>query len=156
MSNCHSFHAWWLNFSFLVLLQLWFLVKHDGNLSMSEILDIARQMHGRSISRNLAGTVKQMLGTAQSVGCTVEGEPPHDIIDKINEGEIEIPVSSFWSGWKYQFASCKTLLAYRELARHIEKYWGRHMCAVVLESYYSCIVLMPLLDLCIFQPITFQ
>lgn len=65
---------------------------------MSEILDIARQMHGRSISRNLAGTVKQMLGTAQSVGCTVEGEPPHDIIDKINEGEIEIPVSSFWSG----------------------------------------------------------
>lgn len=59
---------------------------------MSDILDIARQMHSRSISRNLAGTVKQMLGTAQSVGCTVEGEPPHDIIDKINEGEIDIPV----------------------------------------------------------------
>ena len=50
-------------------------------------------MHGRSISRNLAGTVKQILGTAQSVGCTVEGEPPHDIIDKIDEGEIDIPVS---------------------------------------------------------------
>ena len=51
-------------------------------------------MHNRSISRNLAGTVKQMLGTAQSVGCTVDGEPPHDIIDKINEGEIDIPVLS--------------------------------------------------------------
>ena len=60
---------------------------------MTDILDIARQMHSRSISRNLAGTVKQMLGTAQSVGCTVEGEPPHDIIDKIDEGEIDIPVS---------------------------------------------------------------
>ena len=57
-------------------------------------MDIARQMHNRSISRNLAGTVKQMLGTAQSVGCTVDGEPPHDIIDKINEGEIDIPVLS--------------------------------------------------------------
>ena len=72
---------------------LWFLVKHDGNLSLTDILDIARQMHSRSISRNLTGTVKQILGTAQSVGCTVEGEPPHDIIDKINEGEIDIPVS---------------------------------------------------------------
>ena len=73
---------------------LCFLVKHDGNLSLTEILEIARQMHSRSISRNLAGTVKQILGTAQSVGCTVEGEPPHDIIDKIDEGEIDIPVSS--------------------------------------------------------------
>lgn len=70
-----------------------FLVKHDGNLTLTDILDIARQMHSRSISRTLAGTVKQMLGTAQSVGCTVDGEPPHDIIDKINEGEIDIPVS---------------------------------------------------------------
>ena len=66
-------------------------IKHDGNLSLTDILEIARQMHSRSISRNLAGTVKQMLGTAQSVGCTVEGEPPHDIIDKIDAGEIDIP-----------------------------------------------------------------
>ena len=72
---------------------MYFLVKHDGNITLTDILDIARQMHARSISRNLAGTVKQMLGTAQSVGCTVDGEPPHDIIDKINEGEIDIPVS---------------------------------------------------------------
>ncbi|WP_395241841.1 hypothetical protein, partial [Salmonella sp. s51933] len=66
-------------------------IKHDGNLPLTDILDIARSMHGRSISRTWAGTVKQMLGTAQSVGCTVDGEPPHDIIDKINEGEIDIP-----------------------------------------------------------------
>jgi len=35
--------------------------------------------------------VKEILGTAQSVGCTVEGQPPHDVIDAINAGEIEIP-----------------------------------------------------------------
>lgn len=48
-------------------------------------------MRPRSMARKLEGTVKEILGTAQSVGCTVEGEPPHDIIDKINNNEIEIP-----------------------------------------------------------------
>lgn len=43
------------------------------------------------MARKLEGTVKEILGTAQSVGCTVEGQPPHDIIDKINDNEIEIP-----------------------------------------------------------------
>jgi len=32
-----------------------------------------------------------MLGTARSLGCTVNGEPPADIIKKINDGEITIP-----------------------------------------------------------------
>ena len=49
-------------------------------------------MRPRSMARKLEGTVKEILGTAQSVGCTVEGQPPHDIIDKINDNEIEIEV----------------------------------------------------------------
>ena len=32
-----------------------------------------------------------LVGTAQSVGCSIERSPPHDIIDKINSGEIEVP-----------------------------------------------------------------
>lgn len=43
------------------------------------------------MARKLEGTVKEILGTAQSVGCTIEGQAPHDIIDKINDNEIEIP-----------------------------------------------------------------
>ena len=31
------------------------------------------------------------LGTCQSVGCTVEGSHPHEVIDKVNSGDIEIP-----------------------------------------------------------------
>ena len=44
------------------------------------------------MARKLVGTVKEILGTAQSVGCTVDGQPPHDVIDKINDNEIEIEV----------------------------------------------------------------
>jgi len=65
-------------------------IKHSGNISMEQVIDIAKTMRPRSMARKLAGTVKEILGTCQSVGCTVEGEPPHDIIDKINEGELEI------------------------------------------------------------------
>ena len=58
---------------------------------MDQIIEIARTMRPRSMARKLEGTVKEILGTAQSVGCTIEGQPPHDIIDKINDREIEIP-----------------------------------------------------------------
>ncbi|MBW02669.1 60S ribosomal protein L12, partial [Eschrichtius robustus] len=40
------------------------------------------------------GTIKEILGTAQSVGCNVDGRHPHDIIDDINSGAVECPASS--------------------------------------------------------------
>ncbi|XP_054278451.1 60S ribosomal protein L12 [Macrosteles quadrilineatus] len=66
-------------------------VKHSGNLPFEEILNIARVMRPRSMSRKMEGTIKEILGTCQSVGCTVEGKPPHEIIDAINDHEIEVP-----------------------------------------------------------------
>lgn len=69
-------------------------VQHDGNITMDQVYEIAREMRERSIARKFEGTVKEILGTAQSVGCTIDGDNPHSIIEKINEGEIECPVSS--------------------------------------------------------------
>lgn len=66
-------------------------IKHSGNLTFDDIVSIARSMRPRSMSRTLSGTVKEILGTCQSVGCTVEGRPPHDLIDDINAGELEVP-----------------------------------------------------------------
>jgi len=66
-------------------------IKHSGNLSIDEIIGIARTMRPRSMARSLQGTIKEVLGTCQSVGCTVEGSHPHDIIDKINSGDLEVP-----------------------------------------------------------------
>lgn len=43
------------------------------------------------MAKNLSGTVKEVLGTAQSVGCTIDGKAPHDVIDEVNEGSIELP-----------------------------------------------------------------
>ncbi|XP_037591845.1 60S ribosomal protein L12-like [Cebus imitator] len=63
--------------------------KHSGNITFDEIVNIARQMRHRSLARELSGTIKEILGTAQSVGCNVDGRHPHDIIDDINSGAVK-------------------------------------------------------------------
>lgn len=54
-------------------------IKHDGNVTLDQVIDIARVMRERSMARMLSGTVKEILGTCNSVGCTVNGSSPRDI-----------------------------------------------------------------------------
>jgi len=66
-------------------------IKHDGNITWDDILNAARTMRERSMAKDLAGVCRELLGTAHSIGCTVDGEHPHDLIDKIRDGELEVP-----------------------------------------------------------------
>jgi large subunit ribosomal protein L12e len=71
-------------------------ILHDGDLTIEQIYEVARLMRPRSMAKTFAGTVKEVLGTCQSVGCTVNGEAPHDIIDDINDpdGDIKVPATA--------------------------------------------------------------
>lgn len=40
-------------------------IKHSGNITLDEVISIARTMRPRSMARTLAGTVKEILGTAK-------------------------------------------------------------------------------------------
>ncbi len=66
-------------------------IKHSKSIPLDEIFDIARTMRAanKSLSRELKGTVLEILGTAFSVGCQVDGRSPKDISDEIKEGNIE-------------------------------------------------------------------
>ncbi|KAK6090811.1 hypothetical protein P3W45_000056 [Vairimorpha bombi] len=66
-------------------------IKHDGDLKLSDVIEIAKKIRSKSFSRKLTGTVKEVLGTCYSVGCTVEGKTPKEITASINSGEIRIP-----------------------------------------------------------------
>jgi len=66
-------------------------VKHNGNVTLEQIYEIARTMKPRSIARTFQGTVLEMLGTAVSVGCTVDGQNPRAIQASIKEGSIVTP-----------------------------------------------------------------
>jgi large subunit ribosomal protein L12e len=52
-------------------------------------------MRFKSMSKDLKGTVKEILGTAFSVGCQVDGRSPKEISDDIESGEIESKCSVF-------------------------------------------------------------
>lgn len=67
-------------------------IKHDGNLTFQTIIDIAKEMEeaGRSMSKTTTGTVMQILGTAFSIGCTVDGQSPKDVQGKLKAGEYTV------------------------------------------------------------------
>eukprot|EP01067_Filipodium_phascolosomae_P005786 Filipodium_phascolosomae@DN3897_c0_g1_i1.p1 len=66
-------------------------IKHSGNLSKEQVFSVARQMRQRSMAKEFRGTVKEIVGTAQAVGCTIDGKKPKDIHDMIDSGEFACP-----------------------------------------------------------------
>merc|ERR1712130_385201 len=64
-------------------------VKHNGNLTLKDVVDIAKVLRPNSNAKTFQGTVKEVLGTCVSVGCKVNGEDPRDIQSQITEGTLE-------------------------------------------------------------------
>lgn len=64
-------------------------IKHNKSVTLDEIIEIARTMRFKSFSKDLRGCVKEILGTAFSVGCQVDGKSPKAVSDAIEEGEID-------------------------------------------------------------------
>lgn len=71
-------------------------IKHSKSIPLDEIIDIARTMRFKSMAKSLKGTVKEILGTAFSVGCQVDGKSPKEVSDAIESGEIESECCLFW------------------------------------------------------------
>ena len=66
-------------------------ILHDGDITLEVVYEIARKMRHRSMARELKGTVKEILGTAVSVGCTIDGSDPKDVQSQIDDGSIVPP-----------------------------------------------------------------
>ena len=66
-------------------------IKHSGNVTLDAIINIARVMRAKSMAKKLQGTVKEVLGTAFAIGCTVNGVSPGEIQKGIDAGTITIP-----------------------------------------------------------------
>jgi large subunit ribosomal protein L11 len=62
-----------------------------GDLTFEQLLRIARMKKQQSLSYDLRGVVKEVLGTCVSMGVTVEGKNPKDLLAEIDEGKVEIP-----------------------------------------------------------------
>jgi len=62
-----------------------------GNLTMEQLLNIARIKKQQSLAYTLKEVVKEVLGTCNSMGITVEGKHPRELTKEIDEGKVEIP-----------------------------------------------------------------
>ena len=65
-------------------------VTHKGNLTLEQVKKIAKAVEDKSLAKSLEGTVKSVLGTCLSIGCTVDKQNPKKIIEQINNKEIKI------------------------------------------------------------------
>jgi len=65
-------------------------VLHNGNLKMDDIIRIAKELRSKSYAAEFVGTAKEVVGTCVSIGCTIEGKSPKEIVAAINSGEIEV------------------------------------------------------------------
>ena len=65
-------------------------IEHKGNLKMEDIVNIAKIMRHKSAAVKFSGTVKEILGTCVSVGCTVDKQSPKDIQKQIDDESIEV------------------------------------------------------------------
>lgn len=61
-----------------------------GNIKFEQLVKIAKMKKAGSLSYSLKGVVKEALGTCVSMGISVDGKNPKDVIREIDEGKIEI------------------------------------------------------------------
>jgi len=60
-----------------------------GNLSMEQLIRIAKIKRSELLSKTLKNAAKEVLGTCVSMGVTVDGKDPKDVIREINEGKYD-------------------------------------------------------------------
>ena len=60
-----------------------------GNLSMDQLVRIAKIKRAELLARDLKDAAKEMLGTCVSMGVTVEGKDPREVQKEIDEGKYE-------------------------------------------------------------------
>lgn len=57
-----------------------------GDLSLEAVIRIAKIRRPKSLAKTLKGVVKEVLGTCLSMGVTVEGKSPKEVIREVNQG----------------------------------------------------------------------
>ena len=57
-----------------------------GNLTMEQVVRIARIKRPQLLAKTLKAAVKEVLGTCVSMGVTVEGEDPREVQREVDEG----------------------------------------------------------------------
>lgn len=60
-----------------------------GNLSMDQVIKIAKMKYGDLLGKDLKRKVKEVIGSCVSIGVNVEGKSPKEVQKEIDEGKYD-------------------------------------------------------------------
>ncbi|HDO19512.1 MAG TPA: 50S ribosomal protein L11 [Thermoplasmatales archaeon] len=64
-----------------------------GNLTMDQVIKIAKMKYSDLLGRDLKRKVKEIVGSCVSIGVTIEGKAPKEIQKEIDEGKYDAKFS---------------------------------------------------------------
>ncbi len=64
--------------------------EYVGNITMDKVVKIAKLKMNSSYARTIESSVKEVIGCCVSLGVTIDGKKPKDIIKDIEEGRLDI------------------------------------------------------------------
>merc|ERR1711920_326976 len=65
-------------------------VVHNGKITWDQVIEIAKKMRPKSYAAEFSGTVKEVLGTCVSIGCSIDGKSPKDVQAAIDSGDVDV------------------------------------------------------------------
>ena len=67
-------------------------ISHNGNIKMDDVIKIAKTLReaGKSMAIEFKGSVKEVLGTCVSLGCTIDGRSGKDMTAAVESGEVKV------------------------------------------------------------------
>ncbi len=71
-----------------------------GNLSLEQVIKIALIKKNDIRAKTLKAAVKTVIGTALSMGVTIDGKSPKDILHEIDEGVHDEVFKEYESEWR--------------------------------------------------------
>ncbi|WP_455364881.1 50S ribosomal protein L11 [[Eubacterium] cellulosolvens] len=66
--------------------------ENIGNLTIDQIIQIAKMRMTASYAKTLKSSVNEVLGACQSMGITIEGKTAKDFIQDVNKGEFDTQI----------------------------------------------------------------
>ncbi len=70
-------------------------VEKIGDLPLEKIIEIALMKKKQLLAKTLKGAVKMILGSARSIGITVNGKDPKEVSKEIDEGAYDNLLSKY-------------------------------------------------------------
>ncbi len=73
--------------------------KKIGNISIEDVVRVALLKKPELTAKSLKAAVKTILGSARSIGLTVEGKDPKDVIKEVEQGIYDVILSKYEGEW---------------------------------------------------------